>query len=62
MSTQLLTHIDNRTSLISAKSASVITITMAVYNFVRNECIYYGDELSCRELEFTNDSLIAIPL
>lgn len=59
---QLLPLLDTRTSFISASSASVITITMAVYNFMRNECIYYGDEQSCRELEFTNDCLIAIPL
>jgi hypothetical protein len=62
MSTALLQHINTSTSFISAKSASAIVITMAVYNFMRNECIYYGDEQSCRELEFTNDSLIAIPL
>jgi hypothetical protein len=51
-----------RRTNISARSAGIITITMAVYNFVKNECIYYGDMQSCLDLEFSSSDLIAIPL
>ena len=45
-----------------ARTASLLVISHAVYDIVRNECIYWGDIDSCQELEFTSDRFLAISL
>ena len=39
-----------------------LVIDTAVYDIVRNICIYWGDLESCLELEFQSDRFIALPL
>jgi hypothetical protein len=47
---------------ISARSAGIIEITMAVYNFVLNEIVFYGDKETCEALEKTSTNLYALEL
>lgn len=40
---------------IPAKTVTKLVISHCVYDIVRNVCIYWGDYVSCAELEFTSD-------
>ena len=47
---------------IPAKTLSWLNLTGAVFDIVYNTCIFAGDIVLCREMEFNNDRFYCVEL